>query len=183
MSLTVPYGRRLWPMVSPTVRWSDVGWELVAPYRIVPEGQDITIPEKFHTDLASVPRILWWAIGPHELGGLLPPLVHDWLYQSKGHGGLFNRRDADRIFYRLMRDRNVGWMKAFIGWVGVRVGGGLIWRPEPAVWRDMGWRAFHTSWQVGAGLLIADSPFLVVLTATSLSLLKGLLRFGAERAY
>lgn len=166
-----------------TVRWTDGGWEIVTPYRIVLDGRDITIPEKFRTDLASVPRLLWWLIGPHELGGLLPPLVHDWLYQSKGHGGLFSRLDADRIFYRLMRGQRVGRIRALVGWLGVRLGGWLVWRPEPAAWRDVGWRAFHTSWQVGAGLLVADHPLLIMLTATGLSLLKGLLRFGAEQAY
>lgn len=167
----------------PPVVFQNGSWVTVAPWKLQVNGTRIEIPAGFHTDLASVPRLLWPLIGPHELGGVGPVLAHDWFYQSKGHGGVFTRMDADRIFYGLMRGAGVGRVKALVAWVGVRLGGGLIWRPDPDGWRDIVWRGVHTAWQTGIAVVLFDNPLAVIGVAVGLSYLKALLRFGVERVY
>lgn len=86
------------------------------------------IPEGFQSDGASVPWFLpFWGRGSF---GVLPPLVHDWVIQQHGqvwvemfYSGIwiremvsdlthtyyrrFTRRDADRLFFRILREQGV----------------------------------------------------------------------------
>lgn len=88
------------------------------------------IPAGFQSDGASVPWFLpFWGRGSF---GVLPPLVHDWVIHERGHVMLevfigkgweyayhyraasrytyipqFSRRDADRLFFRILREQGV----------------------------------------------------------------------------
>ena len=114
----------------------------------------ITLKKGFRSDGASLPRSLWRCIGhPFFHSYLLAALLHDALYQTE----LLPRRLADMIFRRFMaqlaRDENrrcwlaattkLGkartWIKGrwrlarpWIMWVGVRLGGGFVWRVHTA---------------------------------------------------
>lgn len=102
----------------------------------------LTVPAGFENDLASVPRILWWYVSPFDLG--LAAVPHDWLYYHAGHlppgghqrwedgrwvdvGAPWSRRDADRLFGRLMRDAHVSRDKRRHAYWAVRLFGAPAW--------------------------------------------------------
>lgn len=99
------------------------------------------IPAGYHTDLASIPRPLWWIPGfsPQELS-LVAPTVHDWLYQ---HGGfniddkstarVLTRKESDNVFRELMRESSVGWFRRNVAWLAVRCFGWFAWRKAEPV--------------------------------------------------
>jgi Protein of unknown function (DUF1353) len=88
------------------------GWELCEPmtYRVVDaeDAEVVTVPPKFVTDFASVPRPFWFAISPWGRHGRAA-IVHDFLYQLGGvtdpAAGAMRRppkSEADRIFRQAM---------------------------------------------------------------------------------
>ncbi len=81
-----------------------------------------TIPEGFTTDLASIPRIFWSIIAPHELG-IDAPLIHDWLYRNNIGG----RAWADYILLHLMRQNKVPYWKRKVVYGAVRAFGWRSW--------------------------------------------------------
>lgn len=54
----------------------------------------ITVPEGFETDLASVPRWLWWLIAPHDPQYAAAAVLHDYLCDWAG----FDLMTAHAIF-------------------------------------------------------------------------------------
>ena len=82
----------------------------------------LRVPVGFETDLASIPRLLWFLISPFDLGVATVP--YDWLYHHRGNllrnshfklvsgewadvGVRWMRRSADRPFGRIMREARV----------------------------------------------------------------------------
>lgn len=55
-------------------------------------GDVITIPAGFETDLSSVPKILWSAFPPFGKW-LLAYIIHDYLYEKKLYTRLFSDRE------------------------------------------------------------------------------------------
>ncbi len=74
----------------------------------------------FVSDGASVPQIFWslgmdaWSY--HTLEGAL---IHDALYSSE----MVSRKEADDIFYRILRKDGNSIPKSFLYWLGVRLFG------------------------------------------------------------
>lgn len=85
-------------------------------------GLIVTVPVGFVTDYASVPRPLWWLFPPALGRGA--STVHDYLYRT----GIVIRREADAIFYDLLRAEGVQQWRAWSMWAGVRAGGWKTWR-------------------------------------------------------
>ena len=97
-------------------------------------GYGRTIPEGTHWNGASIPS---WAMSlvflhPYHADLLIPSLVHDWDYTRK-----FDRKQADKLFYRLFMARGEGKcfrrriahrMQGIIIYLAVRIGGGSAWR-------------------------------------------------------
>lgn len=102
----------------------------------------LRVPEGFTHDFASVPRPLWWFVGPVDLG--LASIFHDWMYR---HGGRvetlgrrldgagwevidtpWSRRDADRLFARIMREQGVSRFRRRAAFLAVQWFGGGGWR-------------------------------------------------------
>lgn len=103
----------------------------------------ITVPKGFTTDLASVPRFLHHLISPSDLRHASLP--HDLIYGYAGRvpGRYFTidqvecsepwtRRDADRLFARIMREAGVPVWRRRAAYRGVRLGGFLRWRRAAA---------------------------------------------------
>lgn len=82
----------------------------------------IVVPAGFVTDLASVPRL---PITYFLAGGLAhaAAVVHDWLYTSHE----LTRAQADAVFREAAQACGVGAWRAWIMWLGVRVGGWAAW--------------------------------------------------------
>lgn len=93
------------------------------------------IPKGFKTDFASIPRIFQSLIpknGRHDGAAI----VHDFLYsvQPRVHKPgtqtreRISRRDADRIFLRIMRELGTNIVRRNLMYAAVRIGGWVPWR-------------------------------------------------------
>ena len=81
----------------------------------------------FESDGASIPRLLWSAVGPRYCASTFPAaLCHDALYAAN----LLTRKQADKIFYCHLRMFGVGRMKAATYYRAVRWFGGGPWRKD-----------------------------------------------------
>tara|TARA_B100000424_G_scaffold107495_1_gene80863 strand:+ start:2066 stop:2551 length:486 start_codon:yes stop_codon:yes gene_type:complete len=93
--------------------------------------ESITVPTGFVTDLASVPRAMWWLIAPFDVARAA--IVHDILYKGirqyrwkmkdKEDKELIKKakKAADRVFLLAMNDANprvAGWKK-YCSWKAV----------------------------------------------------------------
>lgn len=79
---------------------------------------NVLVPAGFETDFASVPKVLWSLIGPIGRQSL-PAIVHDYLYVL-GEG---KKEDADNLFYEALRQQGMSRWKAYLMYVGVKLGG------------------------------------------------------------
>ena len=112
----------------------------------MPEGDGgvyrLVVPEGFPHDFASVPRLLWTLIAPLDLG--IASIFHDWLYRHAGRVGTlrwtgeredpwtpvetpWTRRDADRLFARMMREQGVVRWRRRAAYLAVRWFAGSAW--------------------------------------------------------
>jgi hypothetical protein len=105
----------------------------------------ITIPNGFVYDGASVPRFLWSIFDIYPDGIHRPAsLIHDYIYKRKGclpiqqyciyyiDGWIstqykWTRRDADRLFFRILRESGVPKFKRRIMYYAVRLFGYFWW--------------------------------------------------------
>lgn len=89
-----------------------------------PSDEIYTVPAGFKTDFASIPRVLWTAVG-HPAGRYAQAAVfHDEWYRS----GRITRRRADALFLEGMDVLCVPWAVRRTLWAGVRIGGWVVWR-------------------------------------------------------
>lgn len=97
--------------------------------RVVWRGRVLNIPAGFQCDGASVPQLLWStispAIDPRTLRGAL---AHDYLYRNAPAG--WTRKDADELFYDLIREDGLSWWASQKAYWGVRLFGGSSWQGE-----------------------------------------------------
>lgn len=94
---------------------------------ISPDGTTIlTVPAGFVYDGASLPSLalVSWMMGPKELWETAG-LFHDALFRWQS-----GRAVADRVFWIIARSgsKQVGPVRGFIGWAGLRIGGGFAYR-------------------------------------------------------
>jgi hypothetical protein len=63
-----------------------------------PDGLTIALPERFLTDLASTPRVVWPIHGLAPADMERPSLAHDWLYVSHHRGvGILGFSESNRV--------------------------------------------------------------------------------------
>lgn len=87
--------------------------------------QDITVPNGFRYDGATVPRVVWTLIGFLPDGiHRAAALVHDYLYETKE----FNRVYADKLFLTMLKESGVKSWHANLAYVTVRIFGNLYWK-------------------------------------------------------
>lgn len=123
----------------PAVTFDGETWLLVGDcVYTTDDGFTLTARSGFETDLASIPRILWLAIAPHELS-LAAPIFHDLLYRAGGEvgpptgevapaGRVFTRREADDLFLELMTRAAVPKWKRKAAYHIVDYFAGYAWR-------------------------------------------------------
>lgn len=135
--LIIPVSNRLYELaVSYTYEWELEGYP----------RQRLRVPKGFQFDGASVPRPLWSITGIRPDGlHRAAALVHDYLYEYEGklppgsHTYLdtdgewksidyrWTRKEADRIFCRLLSEGEVGGLKRRLMYYSVRLFGWLFW--------------------------------------------------------
>lgn len=73
------------------------------------------VPPGFVTDMASIPRLLWWWQAPHE-GTMAPAIVHDFLYWEQ----LCTKAEADAVMYIAMKQTGMKDASVEAVYAGVR---------------------------------------------------------------
>jgi hypothetical protein len=97
------------------------------------DGLCVQVPAGFLTDMASIPRPLWWIVGPPTGDGKgkeygIAAVLHDYLYTIKRVSGRkVPRRQADAAFLETLLATSVRPFWAYTLWCGVRVGGWWSW--------------------------------------------------------
>lgn len=88
-------------------------------------GWSVRVAEGFRTDGATIPRVMWRAVGhPLQVPLLGPALAHDAMYA----GEMCGRKEADGRFLEAMRQAGIGWLKRRAVWAAVRCFGWAVWR-------------------------------------------------------
>ena len=87
-------------------------------------GEVITIPQDFETDLSSVPKILWSIFPPYG-NFILAALVHDYLYIADKTRG---RRFADKEMLIISNKTHKNKLDNYIRFIGVRAFGWIYFR-------------------------------------------------------
>jgi hypothetical protein len=90
----------------------------------------------FTSDLASIPRVFWRIMAPHELG-VEAPLAHDWLLWAIRKGIVdLTRADADEIFCALLEREGIRPSRRKLAcaavklWTKIETGGGGMTRKD-----------------------------------------------------
>jgi hypothetical protein len=98
-------------------------WQLLESFVFkTSDGDIVGAPRGFVSDLASVPRLLWFLFPPS--GNYAPAaIIHDWLYAAQ----TVSRARADWIFLDAMRAEGVNWFARWALYFGVRAGGWFPW--------------------------------------------------------
>ena len=86
-------------------------------------GREIEVPKGFLTDLASVPRLLWWWFPPYG-SYTFAAVLHDWLYRT----GIVSRAVADATFLEAMESLGTGGFTRRILYLAVRIFGWSSYR-------------------------------------------------------
>jgi len=125
------------PYAPPQMDYTLLGsYVLSADFTVTLGGRSWTVPAGYRTDLATVPRIFWWAIPPtgaYEIAAVL----HDWMITDGIAAGLVNSREADAVFRELMRLAGVGVVTRWCMWAAVRLAAPFSRGRRPAqLWRD-----------------------------------------------
>lgn len=167
---------------TPPLRWRDRGWETSEPWTVQANGAQVTIPEGFRFDLASIPHLFRSILDKEDLG-VAGPLTHDWLYQHRGQVQAtpptrFTRRATDRIFRQIMDADGVGFIRRWVAWAAVRGFGWFPWPPSKSFLRGALIKGAHTVWQGAAGYAVTDifewHPAWAILIGGLFSLVKSL---------
>ena len=87
------------------------------------DQRTIIVPAGFVTDFASIQVLhnafLFVLFALVSGYGNYAATIHDWLYL----GGQISRKEADAVLYRALRAEGVARWRAYLFWLGVRIGG------------------------------------------------------------
>jgi len=89
-------------------------------------GRTFTAQPDFITDFSSVPRIAWTALGvlPTSYQVRRAGVTHDMLYRS----GIVIRTLADQLFYDMIREEGLGYIRSQLCWQALRMFGGTNYK-------------------------------------------------------
>ena len=89
----------------------------------------VWVPAGFRTNLASIPRALWWIPGLAPVGRIeRAAALHDWLYSTTCDLPGITRAVADAILEEGMRADGECWLIRELVWINVRLFGASHWR-------------------------------------------------------
>lgn len=99
-------------------------WRVINPMRYGTKKGLMTVPKGFVTDGASAPGIAWSICPPMGGAHAEGAVLHDWLYSLDSNGiNDVTRKEADDIFYDIMRANGTSWVRAQAIHKAVRAGG------------------------------------------------------------
>lgn len=127
------------PLIVPIKESGDL-YELCEDYIFIiyrnEVAHKIVIRKGFKYDGASVPKFFAGIVGFMPDGIHRPAaLLHDYLYEHKGKlqpiGGFnYTRKEADKLFYKILKKVGVKSWHAKLAYWAVRLGGGLYWNDK-----------------------------------------------------
>ena len=108
------------------------GYELRDKFVYVDDYYYITVPIGFYTDFASIPWFFRRLIARDDKGIREASVIHDWLYSAKSirFNPYITRKEADKIFLKIMRDMGAKRYKAYLAYYAVRMFGGKFYRKK-----------------------------------------------------
>ncbi len=109
-------------------------WVLLANLIYKGNKDRFVVPKGFKTDFASIPRIFRFIVpknGSHDAAAI----VHDYLYRHQPflpspaplRMQRISRKDADRLFRRIMRELGTNCVRYNLMYAAVRIGGRCTW--------------------------------------------------------
>ncbi len=90
-------------------------WKTLEPIEFNYKGFDYRVPVGFFTDLASVPKFLWWLFPPHGKY-TRASIIHDYMLNSE----LVSRKDADHCFREQLELARVSYLTRQSMYIAVR---------------------------------------------------------------
>lgn len=82
-------------------------------------AHNMTVPEGFRFDGASTPKLFKWLVPKFE-GTLKASCRHDWACRNAKNEE--ERKEADKIFKRMLKEDGNGFIRQNCGYLGVRIG-------------------------------------------------------------
>lgn len=101
-------------------------WQLTRPlFYVTADNRSVVVPVGYRTDLASVPRPVWWLIPRDDEFARRPSVIHDFIYT---HGtAKFTKAEADQVFYDALLEEGMPKPLAWLMFAAVRIGGRGNW--------------------------------------------------------
>ena len=106
-------------------------WVVESELAYLHEGERISVPKGFITDLASIPKIFRNVLNVNGKSRK-PAVLHDYLYCSK----IFERSVADYIFYKALVSEVMNAIIARTYWAGVRAGGWMYYNKNKGLSKE-----------------------------------------------
>jgi hypothetical protein len=101
-------------------------WQLIKPlFYMSLSGHPVTVLAGYRTDLASVPRPVWWLVPRDDQQARRPAVMHDYIYTNLTHR--FSKAEADRMFYDALLEEGMHKPLAWLMYTAVRIGGRGNW--------------------------------------------------------
>lgn len=117
----------LFPVAQSDKNKLDQAYEVAEDFKAVYEGKDIWVPQFFQYDGASIPSLGWQIIGtPFNPHFMEAAVIHDWLY----HSHQLEKKDADKLFYKILLENNVDPVKAVLMREAVEKFGDWYWKND-----------------------------------------------------
>ena len=89
-------------------------------------GRTFIVPAGFESDGVSTPRFLWSSISPKiHPATLRGGIDHDYLYREQPEG--WTRKDADKLFFDVIREDGLSPVRARLAYTGLRIFGSKAW--------------------------------------------------------
>ncbi len=102
----------------------DEAYEVAEDFAAEFQGNEIWVPKFFQYDGASVPSAAYHIVGtPFNPRFMKAAVVHDWLY----HTHELSRGQADKLFYKMLRESGVNKVTAILMREAVENFGGWYW--------------------------------------------------------
>jgi len=89
---------------------------------------DITVPKGFQSDGASIPKMFWFISHPLDRDSLPGSIVHDYFYRKGVDENIENRKEADLIFKKLLKENGTDFLKRNLFYWAVRIFGGKYYK-------------------------------------------------------
>jgi len=91
------------------------------------KNKEMIVPKGMLTDGASIPRIFWTLVGsPYQPRHLKAAIIHDYLY-LKHEGKRKARKEADDLFYCILREDGVNKVRSWLMWAALRTAAWFYW--------------------------------------------------------